>query len=95
MLLSEVECKTGSTHLLFFGFCTNHLIDYHWSVTSCGWRNEVSYGLVRLSIAVMKHHGQSNLDKTGFIWIMLPHCCSSLKEVRTGTQTLQEPGGRN
>ena len=26
--------------------------------------------------------------------LTLPHCCSSLKEVRTGTQTGQEPGTR-
>ena len=32
------------------------------------------------------------MGKKGFIWLTLPY--SLLKEVRTGTQTGQEPGGR-
>ena len=43
--------------------------------------------LVRVSIAAMKHHGW----KTGWG----PHWCSSLKEVRTGTQTGQVSRDRN
>ena len=31
----------------------------------------------------------------GFIWLTLPRCCSQLKEVRTGTQTGQNLGGRS
>ena len=43
-------------------------------------------GKLRVSIAVIKHHGQSNLGKKMFPWFMLPYHCSSLKEVRTGTK---------
>jgi hypothetical protein len=32
------------------------------------------------------------MGKKGFIQLTLPHCCSSLKEVRTGTQTGQKAG---
>ena len=36
-------------------------------------------------------HELSNLGRKGFIWLTLAQHCSSLKEVRTGTQTGQEP----
>jgi hypothetical protein len=32
------------------------------------------------------------LGREGFIQLTLPHCCSSIKEVRTGTQAGQEAG---
>jgi hypothetical protein len=32
------------------------------------------------------------LERKGFIQLTLPHCCSSPKEVRTGTQSGQEAG---
>jgi len=32
------------------------------------------------------------LGRKGFIQLTLPHCCSSPKEVRTGTQAGQEAG---
>jgi hypothetical protein len=32
------------------------------------------------------------LGRKGFIQLTLPHCCSSPKEVRTGTQTGQKAG---
>jgi uncharacterized protein (DUF305 family) len=51
--------------------------------------------LVRVTSAVMKHHDQSNLRRKEFIQLMIPHHSSSSKEVRTGTQAGQEPGGRN
>jgi hypothetical protein len=35
---------------------------------------------------------KKQLGKKGFIRLTLPHCCSSLKEVRTGTQAGQEAG---
>jgi hypothetical protein len=38
---------------------------------------------------------KSNLGRKGFIWLTLSHHCLSLKEVRTGTQTGKEPGGRS
>ena len=34
-------------------------------------------GLVRVTIAVMKHHGQSNVGRKRFIWLTLPHRSSS------------------
>jgi hypothetical protein len=42
--------------------------------------------LVRVAIAEMKHHDQRNMGRKGF--------SSSLKEIRTGTPTGQNPGGR-
>ena len=38
---------------------------------------------------------KSKLVRKEFIWLTPPHCCSSSKEVRTGTHTGQEPGGRS
>jgi hypothetical protein len=35
---------------------------------------------------------KKHLGKKAFIHLTLPHCCSSPKEVRTGTQTCQEAG---
>jgi len=37
---------------------------------------------------------RSNFERIGFIWLTLPYHCSSLKVVRTGTQTGQELGLR-
>jgi hypothetical protein len=34
-------------------------------------------------------------NRRGRVWLTLPLCCSSMKEVRTGNQTGQEPGGRS
>jgi hypothetical protein len=51
--------------------------------------------LVRMAIVEIKHCDQSHLRREGFIWLTFPYCCSSPKEVRTGTQTGQEPGGRS
>jgi hypothetical protein len=51
--------------------------------------------LVKVTIAVMKHHDQNNLGRKGFIWLTLPHHCSSWKEVGTGTKTGQESRGRS
>lgn len=44
---------------------------------------------------MIKHHYQSNLGRKGFIWFTLPQYCSSSKEIRTGTQRWQGPGGRS
>lgn len=35
---------------------------------------------------MMKHHDQRNLGRKGFVWLVFPHHCSPLKEVRAGTQ---------
>jgi hypothetical protein len=48
--------------------------------------------LVRFIIALMKHHGQSRLGMKGFVWLMLLRHCLLSTEVKTGTQTGQEPG---
>jgi hypothetical protein len=48
--------------------------------------------LVSISIPAQKLWPRSNLGRKGFIQLTLPHCCSSLKEVRTGTQAGQEAG---
>ena len=37
---------------------------------------------------------KTKLEKKGFIWLKLPQCYSSLKEVRTGNQTRQAPESR-
>jgi hypothetical protein len=39
--------------------------------------------LVRVTVAVMKHHDQNNLGREEFIWLMLPYHSSSSKKVRT------------
>jgi hypothetical protein len=49
----------------------------------------------RVTMAVMKHHDQKQVGKKRFIWLTLPRHSSLLKEVRTGTQLGQEPGGRS
>jgi hypothetical protein len=45
-------------------------------------------------LAVVKYN-QNYLGKKEFIWLILLYRCSSLKEVRIGTQTGQEAGGRS
>jgi hypothetical protein len=35
---------------------------------------------------------KKQLGRKGYIWLTLPYCCSSPKEVRTGTQAGQEAG---
>ena len=37
--------------------------------------------LVEVTAAAMKYQDESNLGRQGFIWFILPHHCSSLKEV--------------
>ena len=48
--------------------------------------------LVRVTIAVTKHHDQNQVGQVRVYKGSTPHCCSSLKEVRTGSQAEQEPG---
>ena len=50
---------------------------------------------VGIIIAVIQHFDQSNLGRKGFIWLVVPHLSQSLKEVRAGTQTGQESGGKS
>lgn len=42
--------------------------------------------LTRVTLAVIKHHVQSNTGRKGFIWFISPYHCSYLKEVKTGIQ---------
>lgn len=49
--------------------------------------------LVKVTVAMKKHHGQSNFGREGFIKLMLSNHHSPLKEVRRGKQTGQELGG--
>jgi hypothetical protein len=48
--------------------------------------------LVRVSIPAQTSGPRSKLGRKGFIRLTLPHCCSSPKEVRTGTQAGQKAG---
>jgi hypothetical protein len=47
--------------------------------------------IVRVSVAVMEYHDQSNLRRRGLIWFILPYLCLLSKEVRTGIQIGEEP----
>jgi hypothetical protein len=47
---------------------------------------------LRVSIPAQTSWPRNKLGRKGFIRLTLPHCCSSLKEVRTGTQAGQEAG---
>ena len=51
--------------------------------------------LVRVAIAALKSHYQSNLGKNGLIFILYIQGTVKLKEVRAGTQTGHELGGRS
>ena len=42
--------------------------------------------LIRISIAVMKHHNKSNLGRKVFLSLTLPHHSPSLKEAKAGSQ---------
>jgi hypothetical protein len=59
-------------------------------VTSSNPSNHIV--LVRVSIPAQTTWPRSKLGRKGFIRLTLPCCCSSPKEVRTGTQAGQEAG---
>lgn len=73
---------------MFFGSISQTISN---EIINIRWKNI----LVRVSITVMKHDDQSNLEEKEFIWLRLPHHCSLAKEVRTGTETGQDAGGRS
>jgi hypothetical protein len=50
---------------------------------------------IGLSIAVIKHHHQKQVGEERVYLASTATFGSSLKEVRTGTQTEKEPRGRN
>jgi hypothetical protein len=47
---------------------------------------------VRVSIPAQTSRPRRKLGRKGFIQLIPPNCCSSLKEVRTGTQAGQGAG---
>jgi hypothetical protein len=51
--------------------------------------------LVRVSIPAQTSWPRSKLRRKGFIQLTLPYCCSSPKDVRTGTQAGQEAGAES
>ena len=84
--------------------CRTHYI-WKWLFSVTVWLLDIrSYGdhcmstgrmttvLVKVSIPAQTSWARSKLGRKGFIWLILPYCCSSPKEVRTGTQAGQEAG---
>ena len=61
------------------------------------WGNLIGHALddvlVTISVSAQTSWPRSKLGRKGFIQLTLPHCCSSPKEVRTGTQAGQEAEG--
>ena len=51
--------------------------------------------LVMVSIAEIKHHDKKQFGRKRFICLMFLHHSPLMKEVRTGTHTGQESGGRS
>jgi hypothetical protein len=52
--------------------------------------------IVRAFITAMKHCEQKvGEERVYFIWLLLPYHCSSLNEVRAGTQTGPGPGNKS
>jgi hypothetical protein len=49
--------------------------------------------LVRVTIAVMKKHNQSNLHRKRFVSLRVPYNSSSEEAVRAEIHTGQDPGG--
>jgi hypothetical protein len=71
----------------------------HSSCFSCTFILHHSSDLTLLTLLLFHYsseirHDQSNSGRKGFIWLMVPYCGAPLKNVRTGTQAGQEPGGR-
>lgn len=58
------------------------------NLVSSGWvdTQKIVSACLRVTMAAMKHHDQSSVERKGFIWLAFPHCCSALKKVRTETQ---------
>lgn len=50
--------------------------------------------LVKVTFAIMKHHGQKHFGEERVYLAIFLYCFPSLKEDRAGTQTEHEPGGR-
>jgi hypothetical protein len=67
---------------------------YQLLFTSTWWGRKIDLGfvLVRVSIPAQTSWPSSKLGRKGFIRLTLSYCCSSPKEVRTGTQAGQKAG---
>jgi hypothetical protein len=69
--------------------CLHHIHCHH----SCPQPNDLYPDvLVRFSIPAQTSWPRNKLGRKGFIQLTFPYCCSSPKEVRTGTQAGQEAG---
>ena len=49
---------------------------------------------LRVTLTVVKHHGQSKVERKRFVQLKFPHQSSSSKEVRTGTLSHREGAWR-
>jgi hypothetical protein len=56
------------------------------------WREENRDSLSQGFYSCTNIMTKKQLGREGFIQLTFPHCCSSLKEIRTGTQAGQEAG---
>lgn len=54
--------------------------------------NQCTIALAWVSTVALKHLMKSKSGKKGFIWLILQHLRPSVKVVRAGIQTRQEPG---
>jgi hypothetical protein len=99
-----VTSSTSICGICLTGFCLIHLICWmilHFSIVYT-WLVMTSmkgtaivriiYVFVRVSIPAQTSWPKGKLWRKGFIQLTLPHCCSSPKEVGTGTQAGQEAG---
>ena len=78
--------------LYTYGLGTCSIAESHGSNTNLRGSGTV---LVRVTIAVMKHHDLKQAGRTRFISLKLLHCSPSLKDVRAGTHAGQESGDRS
>lgn len=58
-------------------------------------KQSVFRSCLRVVIAAMKHHGQRNLGRKGFVQLMSPPHSSSSKETRIEIPARQDPGGKS
>lgn len=59
------------------------------------WKLSKISVLVKVNIAIMKHHYHSKSGWREFIWLSFPYHYATSEEVRIGTLKGQEPGGRD
>ena len=59
------------------------------------WDHTQSWGFSKSSLLLLWWNTTTKAPWMGRVCLMLPRHCSSLKEVRAGSETRQDPGGRN